>query len=325
MMKRVLSLLLAVLSLLTLTACGGKIKPEDDRVVLTLGGETIYYDYYRYVFLNSKRDMDGGDASFWENNPEAEAELADAVMEKLLHYVAIRNLAEEYGIALTKEQKQSVKDTLEQTKAYYSDEESYLASMEDAFLTEYTAYYMQEQTLLWQLLYDHVTGEENGIIPASDEILYADIPLNFRRIRYVFIEKTPKNAAEAAQKAESVLAAAKAGEDFDTLIRNHGQDPDMLRLIENGIYYTLGAVDEDVEKAVETLAEGEIAPLVEVSYGYYVVQRLSLNDDYIEKNFENLRAQYRARIFNEMLKTEAASAEKNTTELFAELNVKNMK
>ncbi len=325
MMKRALSLLLALLSLLLLTACGNTIKPEDDRVVLTLGGETIYYDYYRYVFLNSKRDMDGGDDSFWDDNPEAEAELADAVMEKLLHYVAIRNLAEDYDIALTKDQKQAILDEIEQTKAYYSDEKSYLQSMEQAFMTEYTNYYMQEQTLLWQLLYDHVTGDTNNLIPADDDILYADIPLNFRRIRYVFIEKDLKNPEASAEKAETVLGAAKNGEDFDALIREHGEDPDMLRLIRDGYYYTLGAIDEDVQKAVETIDEGEIAPLVEVPYGYYVVQRLPLLDTYIEKNFENLRAQYRARIFHEMLKTEAASAEKNTTELFAELNVKNMK
>jgi parvulin-like peptidyl-prolyl isomerase len=325
-MKRVLSLLLALLATLPLlTACGSKIKPEDDRVVLTLGEEEICYDYYRYVFLNSKRDMDGGDASFWENNPEAEAELKEAVMEMLLHYASIRAMAEEYDITLTKELKQSVLDDIEKTKAHYADEESYLEGMEEAFMTEYTNYYMQEQTLIWQLLYDHVTGEKNNLIPASDEILYADLPKSFRRIRYVFIEKTPKNEAEAAQKAESVLAAAKAGEDFDTLIRNHGQDPDMLRLIADGLYYTLGAIDEDVQEAVETIAEGEIAPIVEVPYGYFIVQRLPLLDAYVEKNFENLRAQYRARIFNEMLKAKAATLEKITTPLFEELTVATLK
>ena len=325
MMKRILSLLLALLCLLALTACGGKIEPVDDRVVLTLGGEKIYYDYYRYVFLNTKLDMDGGDATFWENNPEAEAELTDSVMENLLHYVAIRRLADDYDIALTKEQKQSIEDTLAQAKAYYSDEESYLESMEEAFMTEYAAYYMQEQTLLWQLLYDHVTGELNGIIKADDETVYADIPLNFRRIRYVFIEKKADNAAEAAETAETVLAAANSGSDFDALIREYGDDPDMLRLISDGYYYTLGAIDEDVQKAVEGIAEGEIAPLVEVSYGYYVVQRLPLKNEYVEKNFENFRTQYRARIFSEMLKAEAAAMEKKTTELFEELTVKTMK
>ena len=112
--------------------------------------------------------MDGGDASFWENNPEAEAELADAVMEKLLHYVAIRNLAEEYGIALTKEQKQSVKDTLEQTKAYYSDEESYLASMENyntqkALLDRTVAMQLTNYENTGGKVKIHIVNEENGV------------------------------------------------------------------------------------------------------------------------------------------------------------------
>jgi parvulin-like peptidyl-prolyl isomerase len=324
-MKRVLSLLLALLATLPLlTACGSKIKPEDDRVVLTLGEEEICYDYYRYVFLNSKRDMDGGNASFWENNPEAEAELQAAVMEMLLHYASIRAMAEEYDITLTKELKQSVLDDIEKTKAHYADEESYLKGMEEAFMTEYTNYYMQQQTLIWQLLYDHVTGDKNNLIPASDEILYADLPKSFRRIAYVFLEKDERNPEVSAEKAQTVYDAAVAGEDFNTLIRNHGQDPDMLRLLDDGLYYTLGAIDEDVEMAVEAISEGEIAPIVEVPYGYFIVRRLPLLDTYVEKNFESLRVQYRARIFSEMLKEEADAIEKKTTELFEELTVKTL-
>ena len=60
-MKKIASFLLVIATLLCLTSCAQAPKPEDKRVVLTLSGEKIYYDYFRYVFLNSKADMDGGD------------------------------------------------------------------------------------------------------------------------------------------------------------------------------------------------------------------------------------------------------------------------
>lgn len=319
-MKRLIAALLALVALTLLTACG--VKPNDSRVVLKLDGEKVYYDYYRYVFMNSKRDMDGGDASYWTRHPEAEAALRESVMEVLLHYRAVQRLAEKYDVSLTKAQKQAIKDDLAAAKAATSGgEAAYLASLEEAYMSEYALLYIRELTELWSRLYDYVTDEMNGIIACSDEVLDADIPKNFRRIRYVYIAKDAEHPEATAAIAEEVSEKAADGADFNGLIEEYGEDPDMDRLLADGYYYTLGAIDEEVQKAVELLAEGEIAPVIEVSYGYYVVQRLGLDDAYVNKNYESFRAQYCARIFNEMLKAEAEAVKITYEELFEELTV----
>jgi len=319
-MKRLIAALLALITLTLLVACG--VKPNDTRVVLKLDGEKIYYDYYRYVFMNTKRDMDGGDEAYWQEHPEAEAALKESVMETLLHYRAIQRLAAEHDIRLTNDQKQAIKDTIAATKdAMTGGEEEYLRSLEAAYMSEYTLLYMQEVTQIWSLLYDYVTDEMSGIIESGDEILDADIPKNFRRIRYVYIGKDAEDPAASRALAETVHGKATAGEDFDGLIEEYGEDPDMERLIKDGYYYTLGAIDEDVQEAVEKLDEGAIAPVIEVSYGYYVVQRLSLNENYIDKNYETFRTQYRARVFNEMLAAEAEKVKITYEKLYDELTV----
>lgn len=319
-MKRLIAALLALITLTLLVACG--VKPNDTRVVLKLDSEKIYYDYYRYVFMNTKRDMDGGDATYWQSHPEAEAELKETVMETLLHYRAIQRLADEHDIRLTNEQKQAIKDNIAATKnAMTGGEAEYLQSLEEAYMSEYTLLYMQEVTQIWSLLYDYVTDEMSGVIPCSDEVLDADIPKNFRRIRYVYIEKNPEDPEAVTATVKEVYDKATAGADFNSLIDEYGEDPDMDRLMKDGYYYTLGAIDEAVQEAVEKLDEGAIAPVIEVSYGYYVVQRLALDETYVNKNYEIFRAQYRARVFNEMLAAEAEKVKITYEKLYDELTV----
>ncbi len=323
-MKRWIGVLLALITLMLLTACG--VKPQDSRVVLKLDDEEIYYDYFRYVFMNTKRDMDGGDASYWQEHPEGAAELKESVMETLLHYRAIRRLAAAYDIRITKAQRQAMKAYIAETKAAMTGgEEEYLQSLEEAYMSEYMLYYMQEVTQLWSDLYDYVTDERNGVISCSDEILDADIPQSFRRIRYVYIEKNTEDPAASKALAESVYEKAQAGEDFCGLVEEYGEDPDMDRLLEDGYYYTLGAIDEKVQLAVEALEEGALAPLVTVTYGYYVVQRLPLEQSYIEEHYEMLRAQYCARVFNEMLTAETKKVSLVYEELYEQLTLETMR
>lgn len=319
-MKRLIAALLALITLMLLASCG--VKPNDTRVVLKLDSEKIYYDYYRYVFMNTKRDMDGGDETYWESHPEAEAELKETVMETLLHYRAIRRLADQHDIRLTSEQKQAIKDNIAAAKdAMTGGEAEYLQSLEEAYMSEYTLLFMQEVTQIWSLLYDYATDEMSGVIPCSDETLDADIPKSFRRIRYVYIEKDPEDPETVSATVKEVYDKAAAGVDFNSLIDEYGEDPDMDRLMKDGYYYTLGAIDETVQEAVEKLDEGAIAPVIEVPYGYYVVQRLPLEESYVNKNYESFRAQYRARVFNEMLAAEAEQVKITYDKLYDELTV----
>ncbi len=319
-MKRLIAALLALITLTLLVSCG--VKPNDTRVVLKLDSEKIYYDYYRYVFMNTKRDMDGGDETYWQSHPEAEAELRETVMETLLHYRAIQRLAAEHDIRLTSEQKQAIKDNIAAAKdAMTGGEAEYLQSLEAAYMSEYTLLYMQEVTQLWSLLYNYATDEMSGVIPCSDKVLDADIPKSFRRIRYVYIEKDPEDPETVSATVKEVYDKATAGADFNCLIEEYGEDPDMDRLMKDGYYYTLGAIDETVQEAVEKLDEGAIAPVVEVSYGYYVVKRLALEETYVNKNYEMFRTQYRARVFNEMLAAEAEQVKITYETLYNELTV----
>lgn len=322
-MKKILLLLLTVLSILALTACSA-VKPTDSRVVLTLDGEKVYYDYFRYIVLNSRADLDLGDENYWKDNPDALNTLRDNVTEVLCRNRAIEELCEEYSVKLTSDEKKQIKDFIKNAKASYeTGDMTFEEAIARSYMTEYTLDYVQRITTLWQKLYDHVTSEANGIIKAGDDAVKADIPVNFRRIRYVMISCDDSDDREEKLKlAETVWKKALSGEDFVSLINEYGEDQTMATAPEDGYYYTLGGIVEKVQNEVEKLDEnGGISGIVDMQNSIFVIQRLPLDDEYIDKNFETFRTNYVARLFNEMLdkKAEEISVDIKDNEAYSEL------
>lgn len=322
-MKKVITFLSAILLVTALTACSA-VKPNDSRVVLTLDGEKVYYDYFRYIVLNSRADLDLGDEDYWKNNPDAEATLRENATGVLCRNRAIEELCKEYGIKLSSDEKKQIKKFIKDAKASYkTGDMSFEEAIAKSYMTEYTLNYVQQITTLWSKLYSHVTSEINGIIKAGDDAVKADIPVNFRRIRYVMIScDDPKDRDEKLALAETVWKKALSGEDFVSLVKEYGEDQTMAASPEDGYYYTVGGIVEKVQNEAEKLDEnGGISGVIDMQNAFFIIQRLPLDDDYIEKNFESFRTDYTARLFNEMLDKQAAeiSVEIKDEEAYREL------
>ncbi len=309
-MKKIICLLLAVIMLSTLLiSCGDKVAKlptaENGKTVFTLGGEKIKYDYVRYVYLNTKADMEyGEDENYWENNPEAFNELKEATLNTIAHNRAIAMLGEKYKISLTDKEKNAVNDTLMELK---KDKNGWKEAKAENFLTDYSFAYLQRFSILWGKTYDYVTSPESGIIKSDDKTVLEDIPVNFRNIRYVYIGYDETNKAAKSARAEEVLAKANAGESFVQLIKDYGEDTTMAKYIDIGYYYTVGSINPTVETEADKLGFGEISPIIDVKDGFFIVQRAEIDLEYADKNIEIFVEYYLGRKFNEMV----AEIEKN--------------
>ena len=302
-MKKLISLFLIAFTLLNLLASCSNVpklpKAENGTTVFTVGGQKINYDYVRYFYLNTKADMEyGEDENYWENNPEALNELKAATLETIVHNRAIEMLAERYKITLTDEEKIAVDDALNELKA---DQKSWEEAKKENFMTDYVFAYLQRFSVLWGKIYDHVTSPESGIVKADDETVLADIPINFRNIRYIYISYGESDETVKRALAEEALAKAGSGEDFVSLIKSYGEDSTMANFIDIGYYYTVGAINQDVEKEVEKLQIGEISPIIDVKDGFFIVKRENIDLEYAEKNIAIFIDHYVARKFNEMV------------------------
>ena len=69
----------------------------------------------------------------------------------------------------------------------------------------------------------------------------------------------------------------------------------------HGYYITEGEYFSAYDKTVFALDENEISGVIESTDGFYIVQRLPLEDDYINTNYEELKIKYQYSYINKLI------------------------
>ena len=90
------------------------------------------------------------------------------------------------------------------------------------------------------------------------------------------------------QKGTERFGPGQNGADFDELIKQYGQDPG-TEVYPDGYVFTKGEMVEEFETAAFELAENGISDVVETTYGYHVLLRLPITDEYIAENKDTYR------------------------------------
>ncbi len=327
---RSILLITAAVMCLPLVACSDFApKAADGRTVLTIGGKKINYDCYRYVFLNTRDDLDGGDHSIWNGNYSAQAELNDAVLEVLVRNTAIEKLADKYGVKLSASEKRKISEDVKAGKnipaetgsdgqpgKYYDD------LLKEAYLTENSAYYVSYVTAVWGKIYDYVTDETNGVIKCSDSELAAAVPEKFTCIAYVFISRDTENALSLAIEARE---KAESGTDFSDVVLEYCDDPNMRSMLEHGYYYVEGEIIDAVADEAAELGIGQISGVIDAMQGYFVIKRLPIDTEYVLSDLSTFRTKYFAYIFNRMVDETAAGLKIKFSGLYSSLTVETVK
>ena len=282
--RRVICALLAIVCILSFTACNKKITDNEvnvenldiknEDVVLIIDGNPVDYEEYRYFYLNTKNDMDAGDESFWSENPEKEAELKDKALTTLSIFYALYNLANEYEVAVSEEDRANI-DASVQSTLDSDQKEDFLSFLESIHTN--VDYYKKicEFSYLEYDLFEKLSAE--GVIAATTEevtdLLMGDDYVRVMHILY---------ADEA--KAKEILPTAKEAtdEEFYALAQD-AEDPGMIGNTD-GYYFTYGVMIPEFEEASFALKDGETSDLVYGSYGYHIIRRLPKSVDYIEAN-----------------------------------------
>ncbi|MFA6948457.1 MAG: peptidylprolyl isomerase [Eubacteriales bacterium] len=293
---------------------------NDTRTVMTIDGKDVTYDEFRYFYLNFKRDMDGGDADYWTEHPEAEDELMETVILTLTSNYAVYHIADELGIALDDTEASGVADEMEYTVKSYGGDEQYRAALDEYFMTGDVYKSIVELNMLEAKVRPEVTDEFAGIVISDDATVEADIRENFIRVKHILIMNDDGDDIAANRAlADELHERAASGEDFETLIRDYSEDADMD--VDSGYYFTRGEFLESFEDAAYALEIGELSSVVESVNGYHIIKRYEQDDAYIDANFSELRDIYKTRCFNEYRDNIADSLDIEYTELYGTLNI----
>ena len=300
-MKRSIKLLSLILALIMsasiLTGCFGRRKGEppvstsDKRVVMTLGGYNVTYDFYRYLFLNTKDYLSDGDKDFWTKEGNDVEMVKKYIIDSLNDTYAMFTLADKYKITLSDEDKTYIDNMIEQSKGTMTDEE-FKKSLEASYMTPELYRFILEVQQLEILVYNHIIAEDSGIIFADDKTVKKAVSEDFVRATHIlFLIEDEEGKTEKKELADQLLQRLKNGEDFEALKEEYSEDTG-LKGNTDGYYFLRGVYDKAFEDAAFNLKEGEISEVVTSDLGYHIIKRLPIEDKYVDDNLEDLRSQY---------------------------------
>jgi len=274
--------------------------------VFTINDFNISKEMYRYYYLTIKNQTDQGDESYWTENPDE----FNSLKESSEHYIKLSYtfdvLAKKYNIVLSDDDIKVIDEQIATKKEQLGGEEKYKSYLAENFLDDKTFKELNASLALQTKVYNELNtaGNANYI---TDDVIKKYFTDNYVVAKHILVKTTDSTdtssdagSSEVAKDpkavAEAALARAKAGENFDALIKELGEDPGMAGN-PDGYLFNAGMMMKEFEDATFALKDNEISDLVQTSYGYHIIKRISL-EAYTEKHLLEMRETY----FQDLLK-----------------------
>ncbi|NLB82240.1 MAG: hypothetical protein GX800_11680 [Clostridiaceae bacterium] len=328
--KKIISMLMVFLIILGATSCIS----SKNITIASVDGEKITKEEFVYFLTSVKATIENEQGSdlpedFWETAEIDGQRVIETAKEKALEEaiksVLSRKKAIEQAIKISSSQRQDINNRIGQIVAKYGNEgvDDYLKQfglnsklyekvLEDSFY---------RQNLMEQLTAD--VSENDAIDYFNNKIA------RVKHILFMTVDQQTNQPLEVAQleqvkiKAEDILAKAKAGQDFDSLVAEYSEDPGSATQ-PDGYYlgkgYVLGqqggAMVPSFETASLELKVDEISDLVETNYGFHIIKRYANDQTVYQQNSEEVLIYARNNRFEEILEgwRNEAKIEKNEKE-----------
>ena len=179
------------------------------------------------------------------------------------------------GLSFTDEEKAAQAEERAELVAYnFGGEDAYSAYLVERGITD---------TFVRRMLSTDYAVDKIFADDLSDEGLKKYYNDNYLHAKHILIETidalaTYDDAVIAERKAfaDSLLARAKAGEDFDALVKEYSEDPGSIAQ-PDGYYFIAGQMVPEFENTTRELGIDEIG-MCESVYGYHIIKRLPLED-----------------------------------------------
>ncbi len=318
---RAAAALCAAVMLFSLAACSAipASTKEEKTAVLSIDEYEVPYEQLRYFVRNYMDTRAAGDENYWTEQRAAEEQesvYADSYAS-LKNQYAILSLCKKYGIERDNSAiVELTASTMDSIVAQYEDEKSYAADLAKNHMTHQVYMFFTQMSIMQEELYFAML--EAGDLETDEKVLREKINGDeFIRVKQILISNDEgENKEDNRRKAEEARKRAAAGEDFDKLVREYGEDLFMFNNTD-GYYICRGVWYKAFEDAAFSLKNGEISDVIETSAGYSVLYRCEKDKAFLEKNFEDLCADYRDAQFGLALEEKAASMKVTEREALA--------
>lgn len=298
-LMKISALMLVLATVFTvLVSCG-----KNDKTVMSLGGFDVPYHVYRYVVVNSRRDVEsqyGEDVWRSDNADKAKAALEENVKDTLLNIYTVCSLGADYNISWSDDLVAAQADLQYQSAVgEYENEKEFKKALDEMAMTEDTFTFILSNSILNNETYAAMIASDKKYTDKEhlQSIFDSD---SFIRVKQILVGEANSASDEVnLKKAQDIKARLDAGENFDDLCRAFNND---LFMFENddGYYIMRGTRNFEFEEAAFALEPGEVSDIVETDVGYSIIKRYEKEAEYIAENFEKLTEEYYESLYSIM-------------------------
>lgn len=359
-MKRFLAAVIAIVTVLSVTACSEKYKPvkstkEEAKCVMsfTVGEEEyeVRYELYRALFLNYKNQVDGGDSAAW-SGAESEkyiTEINSLILEKAAEIYSVLALARELGFKpYSKDVEKQIKALIEESVdgvSFKGDYDAYLAHLKEININYSVQTLMLRYRLMQEKIFEYYVGFEDqalGHIDGDFQYSEEDVRAYYNseesaRFLYAFIGK--KGTTDSKERAEALREKILAAEtDYDVACLIISASPVIGPELLNGKNVTGTVIGKNVTGVEEntpyldaafSLEAGEVSEVIECggeNPGYYIIYSLEKSEEHFAACYDTVKASYLENVLGGKLNEFSEKTAKSVryTDEFSEIDHKNI-
>ncbi len=275
---------------------------DPDEVMLTVNGIEVTWGelFYWYVYDVSTVENYFGEITDWDaqcgfdpNKTNRDYVIGNA-LDTVKHYCAVESKARDMGVALTDEDKETLKTNWDNNVQSYGngDEAAFIEYLKKAYLSKEMYDHINEVSLLYDRMLDNMFGA-NGEKISEKDVLEKGSEMGYVRVKHILISSMDENneklsddkLTEKKASAENLLKELKGISDkaalekrLDEMISEYGNDPG-TEFFKDGYTFIPGSgtMNADFENAVTKLGDYELSEIVETNFGYHIILRLPLS------------------------------------------------
>ena len=289
-LKRLIVLACVCCLMLSFAGCG---KLEISREIATVNGRVVTKAEFMYYLETVKQQMISESGAtdlegFWDaeiDGVKASEAAKTKALEEMLRIEMACIKAEEQGLSISADDIKNIRATVKTTDRTQKAEIDQWLDVTGLSHEQFID--LLEKTTLANLYVSELNTADPELLAPSDEEVKAAYEQDYVHVKHILISNTEETAegaeardpevvkADKLKIAEDVLAKAKKGSNFDSLVKEYGEDPGMEQS-PDGYTFTKGTMVAAFETASYALAVGEISDLVETEFGWHIIKKLAL-------------------------------------------------
>ena len=290
MIKKILVLVLALLIALSVFSCTASptaMKVGDRKVDAS---EYAYYLNYNHLNLSMKT------SGIILTADEMLARAHEVTQSQIIENELMLRACEALELELSKELEENLEAEKEEWIESLGGLSGYLNYLNENAMTDRLYDKLQRQSYLYSMLHDHLAEAEDSVIQDAQALrrFFAE---NYAKVKYVRLSTLDENglpltedAHEARhEEAQAVLDQIRNGElEMDYAIATYNDDPLMTERPTGITVSSQDGLSREYVSDLFTLTDGETGGIYTYSDGCYILQRLPVDANYYDENYEQI-------------------------------------